>query len=207
MLHEPIRNQHEADTQMKLKTTIMLLTLTFFFAPLSLAGTLHDDRETHLSEVRQLTFGGENAEAYWSPDGSELVFQRTFGEHACDQIFRLPISDPAALKLVSTGTGRTTCAYFNAEGNRIIFSSTHATSEECPAVPSPAQGYVWPIYQDYQIYSAALDGSDLKALRIPSSTTRRRRSAPSMDRSYSRRRATVISTCTVWTPTDRMSKG
>ena len=149
---------------MKLKTTIMLLTLTFFFAPLSLAGTLHDDRETHLSEVRQLTFGGENAEAYWSPDGSELVFQRTFGEHACDQIFRLPISDPAALKLVSTGTGRTTCAYFNAEGNRIIFSSTHATSEECPAVPSPAQGYVWPIYQDYQIYSAALDGSDLKAL-------------------------------------------
>lgn len=146
------------------KSLIKPLTIILFYVPFSLAGTLHDDRETHLSDVRQLTFGGENAEAYWSPDGSELVFQRTFGEHACDQIFRLPISDPAALKLVSTGTGRTTCAYFNAEGNRIIFSSTHASSEACPAVPSPAQGYVWPIYESYQIYSAALDGSDIKPL-------------------------------------------
>jgi Tol biopolymer transport system component len=146
------------------ESIIKLLTLILIYSPLSSAGTLHDDRETHLSDVRQLTFGGENAEAYWSPDGSELVFQRTFGEHACDQIFRLPISDPAALKLVSTGTGRTTCAYFNAEGNRIIFSSTHASNQACPAVPSPAQGYVWPIYESYQIYSAALDGSDLKPL-------------------------------------------
>ena len=131
---------------------------------LSAAGTLQDDREVRLSDVRQLTFGGENAEAYWSPDGSELVFQSTHGEVACDQIFRMPISDPASLTLVSTGTGRTTCGYFSADGGRVIFSSTHATDEACPAPPDRSRGYVWPIYNSYQVYSAAPDGSDLRAL-------------------------------------------
>lgn len=130
----------------------------------SVAGTLHDDREVRLSDVRQLTFGGENAEAYWSPDGSELIFQSTHDDLACDQIFRMPISDPASLTLVSTGMGRTTCAYFSAAGDRVIFSSTHATDEKCPATPDRSRGYVWPIYDSYQIYSAALDGSDLTAL-------------------------------------------
>lgn len=128
------------------------------------AGVLHDDREVHLSEVRQMTFGGENAEAYWSPDGTELVFQRTHEPYACDQIFTMPISDPAAMSLVSTGTGRTTCGYFTSDGERVIFSSTHAASEACPATPDYSRGYVWPIYDTYQLYSANPDGSDLKAL-------------------------------------------
>jgi Tol biopolymer transport system component len=128
------------------------------------AGVLHDERETHLADVRQMTFGGENAEAYWSPDSSELVFQRTHAPYDCDQIFRMPISDPAAMSLVSTGTGRTTCGYFTADGERIIFSSTHAASEACPATPDYSRGYVWPIYDTYQLYSANPDGSDLKAL-------------------------------------------
>ena len=128
------------------------------------AGVLHDERETHFADVRQLTSGGENAEAYWSPDGSELVFQRTYAPYQCDQIFRMPLSDPAALALVSTGTGRTTCGYFTADGERVIFSSTHATSEACPATPDYSRGYVWPIYDSYQLYSANPDGSDLKAL-------------------------------------------
>jgi len=128
------------------------------------AGSLHDEREVHISDVRQFTFGGENAEAYWSPDGSELIFQSTHGQFACDQIFRMPISDPASLTLVSTGTGRTTCGYFAADSERIIYSSTHATDEACPAVPDRSRGYVWPIYDSYQIYSAAPDGSDLTAL-------------------------------------------
>jgi Tol biopolymer transport system component len=128
------------------------------------AGVLHDDRETHLADVRQMTFGGENAEAYWSPDGSELVFQRTHAPYACDQIFRMPVSDPAAMSLVSTGTGRTTCGYYTSDGERIIFSSTHATSEACPVTPDFSRGYVWPIYDSYQLYSANPDGSDLKAL-------------------------------------------
>ena len=127
-------------------------------------GILHDERERRFGEVRQMTFGGENAEAYWSPDGSELVFQSTRPPRDCDQIFRMPISDPAALTRVSTGTGRTTCAYFTADGERIIFSSTHATGESCPAEPDFSRGYVWPIYPGYQIYSALPDGSDLKAL-------------------------------------------
>ncbi len=128
------------------------------------AGTLHDAREVHLGEVRQLTFGGENAEAYWSPDGSSLVFQSTRAPYECDQIFSMPISDPAALSLVSTGQGRTTCGYFTADDERVIFSSTHAESAQCPAPPDRSQGYVWPIYDSYQIYSAAPDGSDLVAL-------------------------------------------
>jgi len=128
------------------------------------AGTLHDEREVHLADVRQLTFSGENAEAYWSPDGKELVFQSTNPPFGCDQIFRMPISDPAALTLVSTGTGRTTCAYFTADNERVIFSSTHASNDRCPVPPDHSRGYVWPIYESYQIYSAAPDGSDLKAL-------------------------------------------
>ena len=128
------------------------------------AGTLHDARESHMSEVRQLTFGGENAEAYWSPDGSELIFQSTRAPSECDQIFRMPISDPAALSLVSTGQGRTTCGYFTADGERVIYSSTHASGAQCPAPPDRSRGYVWPIYDTYQIYSAAPDGSDLVAL-------------------------------------------
>ena len=126
--------------------------------------TLRDTREVHLADVRQLTFGGENAEAYWSPDGSELVFQRTYAPYECDQIFRMPINDPAALSLVSTGTGRTTCGYFTADGERVIFSSTHASGDACPAPPDRSRGYVWPIYDTYQLYSAKPDGSDLKAL-------------------------------------------
>ena len=127
-------------------------------------GTLHDERETRLSDVRQLTFGAENAEAYWSPDGSELVFQSNRAPYECDQIYRMSISDPAALTLVSTGQGRTTCGYFTADSERLIFSSTHAADAQCPAPPDRSQGYVWPIYDTYQIYSAARDGSDLAAL-------------------------------------------
>ena len=125
---------------------------------------LHDIRETRFGEVRQLTFGGENAEAYWSPDSSELVFQSTRKPYDCDQIFRMPVNDPAALALVSTGSGRTTCGYFTSDSKRIIFSSTHASNNQCPAVPDFSRGYVWPIYDTYQIYSANTDGSDLQAL-------------------------------------------
>jgi Tol biopolymer transport system component len=128
-------------------------------------GVLHDARETHLGDVRQLTSGaGENAEAYWSPDGSSLIFQSTRTPYACDQIFTLPVSDPAAVSLVSTGEGRTTCGYFSASGDRIVYSSTHASGLECPVPPDRSRGYVWPIYDSYQIYSAAPDGADLVAL-------------------------------------------
>ena len=150
---------------MRIRLVVLNLSALLLFVPIeSLAGTLHDAREVRFSDVRQLTFGGENAEAYWSPDGSELIFQSTHGAYKCDQIFRMPISDPASLTLVSTGSGRTTCGYFTADGERVVFSSTHATEEACPPTPDRSRGYVWPIYDSYQIYSAALDGSDLQAL-------------------------------------------
>jgi hypothetical protein len=107
---------------------------------------LQNPREVHLADIRQMTFGGENAEAYWSPDGEELVFQTTRPGVPCDQIFRMPIDDPEALTMVSTGKGRTTCAYFTEDNERILYSSTHAIDEACPAPPDHSQGYVWPIY-------------------------------------------------------------
>ena len=76
------------------------------------AGTVHDEREIRLTDVRQLTFGGENAEAYWSPDGAALVFQSTRAPNDCDQIYRMPLKNPTALSMVSNGLGRTTCGYF-----------------------------------------------------------------------------------------------
>jgi len=148
-------------TQRSLFSLLVFLLLVPFWSE---AGTLHDNRESRFTDVRQLTFGGENAEAYWSLDGEELIFQSTHDPYACDQIFRMPINDPAALTRVSTGTGRTTCGYFTADNERVLFSSTHAAGEACPAVPDRSRGYVWPIYNSYQIYSAELDGSALMPL-------------------------------------------
>ena len=124
-------------------------------------GVLEHPQETHLVDTRQLTFGGENAEAYWSPDGRELSFQSTRPPYECDQIFRMSVADPANPTLVSTGVGRTTCAHFTSDGERVIFSSTHLDSEACPAVPDFSQGYVWPLYDSFDIFSAQPDGSDL----------------------------------------------
>lgn len=142
---------------------LLLMCVQAVVAQAQSQGALHDKREVHLGDVRQMTFGGENAEAYWSPDGKELVFQSTRPPLGCDQIFRMPVDDPAAMTMVSTGKGRTTCGYFTADNERIIYSSTHVTDEQCPAPPDRSQGYVWPIYDAYQIYSARPDGSDLKA--------------------------------------------
>ena len=128
------------------------------------AKQLRDDRETHLADIVQLTFKGENAEAYWSPDGDELILQASFDPYECDQIFRLDPNKPGELKLVSTGKGRTTCAYFFPSGDRILYSSTHLGGEACPPEPDRSQGYVWPLYSTYEVFSAKPDGSDLKPL-------------------------------------------
>ncbi len=129
------------------------------------SSTLASAEEVHLGQLRQLTFGGENAEAYWSPDGTELIFQTTRPPYGCDQIFRLPLSDPGEAQLISTGQGRTTCAYFTyPRADRIIYSSTHEAAAGCPPTPDHSQGYVWPLYKEFEIYTALPDGSDLKAL-------------------------------------------
>ena len=91
-----------------------------------------DSREVHLADLRQLTHGGENAEAYWAPGGSELVLQSTRPPYACDQIFRLPADGSGEARLVSTGKGRTTCSYTTVDGQRILYSTTHLAGPECP---------------------------------------------------------------------------
>jgi TolB protein len=126
-------------------------------------GSLKDSRERHIENIRQLTFGGENAEAYWSKDGKQLIFQSTQGDFKCDQIFTINL-DGSDKKLVSTGKGRTTCSYFFPDGKRILFSSTHADNPECPPPPDHSKGYVWPINKDFDIYTANPDGTDLKQL-------------------------------------------
>jgi TolB protein len=122
----------------------------------------------HLKSVRQLTFGGQSAEAYFSFDDKYLIFQHQGEGVPCDQIYTIvvdtPVGKPATPKLVSTGKGRTTCSYFFPSGDRILFSSTHAASPDCPPKPDYSHGYVWPIYDSYQIYTAKPDGSDLKQL-------------------------------------------
>lgn len=116
--------------------------------------------ERHLANVRQLTFGGENAEAYWSADGTKLIYQSTRpGEGTCDQIHVLDLARPdAPPRLVSTGKGRTTCAYFFPDGKRILYASTHHVASGCPKPPDMSQGYVWGLF-DYDIFAAGADGS------------------------------------------------
>ncbi len=122
------------------------------------------DGENHLRDVRQLTFGGENAEAYFSPDGRKLIYQATARGSGCDQEYILDLESGESRR-VSTGTGRTTCGYFDhPEQDRIIYSSTHGAAEACPPAPDRSQGYVWALYDGYEIYEAGLDGSNPRQL-------------------------------------------
>lgn len=116
--------------------------------------------EKHFKNLRMLTNGGENAEAYFSFDGTKIIFQSTRPPFDCDQIFTMNL-DGSDLQLVSTGKGRTTCAYFFPDGKHILYSSTHLGSDNCPAKPDFSKGYVWALYSDYDIFKANIDGSDI----------------------------------------------
>ncbi len=116
--------------------------------------------EKHLRNIRQLTHGGENAEAYFSGDGKRLIYQSTRDGYPCDRIFTINI-DGTGDTLVSTGTGRTTCGYFYPGGKEILFASTHDAGPVCPPRPSYERGYVWPIYAGYDIYKGNADGTGL----------------------------------------------
>jgi Tol biopolymer transport system component len=122
------------------------------------------DGEKHLVDIRQLTFGGENAEAYWSPDGRKVIFQATPRGSSCDQEFVMDLTS-GEVKRVSSGKGRTTCGYFRyPQGDRIVWSSTEGGGDACPPSPDRSKGYVWPIYDTYDIWTAKPDGSDAKLL-------------------------------------------
>jgi Tol biopolymer transport system component len=116
-----------------------------------------DSRERHLGGLRQLTFGGQNAEAYWDRTGTRLVFQSTRPPFGCDQIFTMS-ADGSDVRLVSAGRGRTTCAFFLPDGTRVLYASTHRDRPECPPPPDRSRGYAWGLY-DFDLLTCALDGS------------------------------------------------
>ncbi len=138
----------------------------------AVSDSLRFEGETRLRNIRQLTFGGNNAEAYWSFDNTQLVFQSDWdriNDQGCDQIYVMnadgsPLSDGQTYREVSTGAGRTTCSYFLPDG-RVLFASTHEGNRACPPTVRSSQGrYVWPIYDTYDIYTANADGTDLQPL-------------------------------------------
>lgn len=128
---------------------------------------IHYPEEKHFKNVRQLTYGGNNAEAYWNFSGDKLIFQsdnKNWGL-GCDQIFVLDTkteSDSTKKKLISTGKGRTTCSFFMPD-NTILYASTHLKMDTCPVVPLREGGkYIWPIYPEYDIFQADLQGNIIK---------------------------------------------
>lgn len=126
--------------------------------------TLQYPEEHHFKNLRQLTFGGDNAEAYFSFDGKYVIFQRTDPKNGimCDQIWMGKIpetsNEPFTPKLVSTGAGRTTCSYFYPDGKHILYASTHLASKDCPPVPDKVKRYIWPVYESFDIFKADTNG-------------------------------------------------
>ena len=142
--------------------TLLMISLAFV-AGCSRAQNLASTGEIHIKNLRQLTFGGENAEAYFSGDNRKLILQSTREGHDCDQIYVLEISSAKTI-MISNGLGRTTCSFFNPVSSDIIYSSTYLADTLCPAPPSMAQGYVWALYPGYDIFTAQADGSQLTRL-------------------------------------------
>ena len=131
-----------------------------------LFGSEQPTSEKHLKNLRQLTSGGENAEAYFSFDGKKLIFQSTRADWPCDQIYVMNI-DGSGVQQVSTGKGRTTCAYFLKDGKRFLYSSTHLGSAECPPKPDYSRGYVWPIDKNFDIFLSDFKGKLTRLTETP----------------------------------------
>ena len=148
----------------------MRFNFFFFFTIFVLVST--SQNEKHLKNIRQLTFGGDNAEAYWSFDSKKLTFQSNYKKWnlSCDQIFMLDVASASGdssykPKLISTGKGRTTCSYFMPGNKRILYASTHKFNDSCPAPPANIPGkYLWPIYKEYDIFVADVKGKMVKQL-------------------------------------------
>lgn len=139
----------------------------------SITDTVQYPEEAHFKNVQQLTFGGDNAEAYFSYDGKYLVFQRTHAKEGvpCDQLFigKVPTrpGEKFEYKMVSNGKGRITCGFFTKDGKHIIYASTHAGGDECPPIPDRSKygnKYIWPLYASYDIFMATPDGKIVKQL-------------------------------------------
>ena len=144
-----------------MKVFIFILILSV--SVLAQGANLKVEGESHLQNIKQLTNGGENAEAYFSFDGKKLIFQSKRDGRDCDQIYTMN-TDGSDTKMVSNGEGRTTCSYFFSGGKKILYGSTHLGKKECPPNPDFSQGYVWAIYPTYDIFTANADGKKIKQL-------------------------------------------
>ena len=156
---------------MKKGYSLLLLLIACNVSKSQTADSIHFSGENHFRNVRQLTFGGDNAEAYFSFDDKYIIYQRTDPQNdvLCDQIWmgKLPLSakEPFKPSLVSTGAGRTTCAFFFPDNKHILYASTHLGGEECPPVPDRKKygnKYIWPIYSTFDIFMADANGKNLK---------------------------------------------
>ena len=121
------------------------------------------DGEKHFANIRQLTFGGQNAEAYFSHDGSRLIFQSTRNGLSCDAIFTMN-TDGSNLKMVSSGKGTTSCGFIAPDDSYLIYASTHLNDADCPEKPDMSGGYVWGVYPSFDIFRADPDGGNLVRL-------------------------------------------
>lgn len=142
--------------------SLLLLFFQYVFAQ-SESENYKFDGEKRLRNIKMLTEFGENAEAYFSFDGKKLTYQSNDDSLQCDQIFIMNV-DGSDKHMVSTGKGRTTCSYFYPDGEKILYSSTHHFDENCPQPPDRSKGYVWKLYDSYDIFMANKDGSDLVPL-------------------------------------------
>lgn len=142
---------------------LFVIFTSVFSANVSAQNSLAVAGEKHLQNIKQLTFGGENAEAYFSFDGKKLSFQSRRDGRACDQIYTMN-TDGSDVKMVSTGFGRTTCSYYLKDGKKIIYASTHLGAKECPPPVDFSKGYAWAVYPAYDIFEADADGAHLKQL-------------------------------------------
>lgn len=126
--------------------------------------------ETHFTELHQLTFGGENAEAYWSFDGTRVSLQRRAADEGCDRIYTMRLFENGqrvaapTMTRVSSGKGATTCAHYLAGDQELVYASTHLGGEACPPKPDMRLGYVWALYDSYDIFRANEDGTALTRL-------------------------------------------
>ncbi len=127
------------------------------------ADSLRLPAEKHLKNIRQLTFGGENAEAYFSWSFDRLIFQSTRDSLHCDQIFTMDLMG-RNVRMLSTGKGRTTCSYFLPGDSTIIYATTHFQESGCPPTPDFSKGYTWAVYKSYDIVLAKVDGTILRRL-------------------------------------------
>ena len=155
-----------------MKFLTLLISCVPFLTISAQNDTVQYPEEIHFRNLQQLTFGADNAEAYWSYDGKWIVFQRTSPKDGvpCDQIFVGKVPKKGGeftYKMISSGKGRTTCSFFTKDGKHILYASTHAAADTCPPLPDRSKygnKYIWPIYNSYDIYLVDLNGKIIKKL-------------------------------------------